>query len=148
MAVASQKTDCLAIALQDGRTTCSLHRSIHADRRVHRFGFCGVRRPAEGPARLGKSRSHRRPRGALDRWWIFACANADYISLSIGKAGLRAMTLGLFESLKQKGIHIATVTIHTAVTRDSKEAEAVGEHFWQLHSQPIGKWTAEVKYSG
>ena len=74
--------------------------------------------------------------------------NPDYISLSIGKAGLRAMTLGMFESLKQKGIHIATVTVHTAVTPDSKEAEAVGEHFWQLHSQPIGKWTAEVKYSG
>src|SRR6201998_727426 len=74
--------------------------------------------------------------------------NPDYISLSIGKAGLRAMTLGMFESLKQKGIHIATVTVHTAVTPDSKEAEAVGEHFWQLHSQPVGKWTAEVKYPG
>jgi len=58
------------------------------------------------------------------------------------------MTLGMFESLKQKGIHIATVTVHTAVTPDSKEAEAVGELFWQLHSQPVGKWTAEVKYSG
>jgi len=54
----------------------------------------------------------------------------------------------MFESLKQKGLHIATVTVHTAVTPDSKEAEAVGEHFWQLHSQPVGKWTAEVKYSG
>ena len=74
--------------------------------------------------------------------------NPEYISLSIGKAGLRAMTLGMFESLKQKGIHIATVTVHTAVTPDSKEAEAVGEHFWQLHSQPVGKWTAEVKYPG
>ena len=74
--------------------------------------------------------------------------NPDYISLSIGKAGIRAMTLGLFDSLKEKGIHIATVTVHTAVIPDSKEAEAVGEHFWQLHSQPIGKWTAEVTYSG
>jgi NAD(P)-dependent dehydrogenase (short-subunit alcohol dehydrogenase family) len=74
--------------------------------------------------------------------------NPEYISLSIGKAGIRAMTLGLFESLKQKGIHIATVTVETAVTPDSKEAEAVGEHFWQLHSQPVGKWAAEVKYSG
>jgi NAD(P)-dependent dehydrogenase (short-subunit alcohol dehydrogenase family) len=74
--------------------------------------------------------------------------NPEYISLSIGKAGIRAMTLGMFESLKQKGIHIATVTVDTAVTPDSKEADAVGEHFWQLHSQPVGKWTAEVKYSG
>ena len=28
--------------------------------------------------------------------------NPEYISLSIGKAGVRAMTLGMFESLKQK----------------------------------------------
>jgi short-subunit dehydrogenase len=68
--------------------------------------------------------------------------------LSVGKAGIRAMTLGLFESLKQKGIHIATVTVGVTVTPDSKEAEAVGEHFWQLYSQPLGKWTAESKYSG
>lgn len=74
--------------------------------------------------------------------------NPEYISLSIGKAGIRAMTLGLFESLKQNGIHIATVTVETVVTPDSKEAEAVGEHFWQLHSQPVGKWVAELKYSG
>jgi short-subunit dehydrogenase len=72
----------------------------------------------------------------------------DHISLSIGKAGIRAMTLGLFESLKQKGIHIATVTVEVTVTPDSKEAEAVGEHFWQLHSQAVGKWTAELQYSG
>ncbi len=74
--------------------------------------------------------------------------NAEYISLSIGKAGLRAMTLGIFESLKQQGIHIATVTVHTAVTPDSKEAEAVAEHFWHLYRQPLGNWTAEVTYSG
>jgi len=74
--------------------------------------------------------------------------NAEYISLSVGKAGLRAMTLGIFESLKQQGIHIATVTVHTAVTPDSKEAEAVAEHFWHLYRQPLGNWTAEVTYSG
>lgn len=74
--------------------------------------------------------------------------NAEYISLSIGKAGVRAMTLGIFESLKQQGIHIATVTVHTAVTPDSKEAEAVAEHFWQLYRQPLGNWTPEVTYPG
>src|SRR4029077_3835974 len=74
--------------------------------------------------------------------------NAEYISLSIGKAGVRAMALGIFESLKQQGIHIATVTVHTAVTPDSKEAEAVADTFWQLFRQPVGKRTAEVKYSG
>jgi NAD(P)-dependent dehydrogenase (short-subunit alcohol dehydrogenase family) len=73
--------------------------------------------------------------------------NSEFISLSIGKAGIRALTLGAFESLKQKGIHIATVTVSAAVAPDSEDAEAVAEHFWQLHCQPVDKWTAEVKYT-
>jgi NAD(P)-dependent dehydrogenase (short-subunit alcohol dehydrogenase family) len=78
----------------------------------------------------------------------FALApNADYLSLSIGKAGIRALAHGLFESFKEKGIHVATVTVATLVSPGSKEAEAVGEHFWQLHNQPSGSWTAEVTYS-
>ena len=74
--------------------------------------------------------------------------NPQFISLSIGKAGIRALVLGLFESLKEQGIHIATVTVEVAVKPDSREAEAVSELFWRLHSQPIGEWTAEAKYSG
>ena len=74
--------------------------------------------------------------------------NSEFISLSIGKAGIRTLTLGTFESLKRQGIHIATVTVSAAVAPDSEEAEAVADRFWQLHSQPIGKWTAEVTYPG
>jgi NAD(P)-dependent dehydrogenase (short-subunit alcohol dehydrogenase family) len=74
--------------------------------------------------------------------------NSEYISLSIGKAGIRALTLGTFESLKQKGIHVATVTVSAAITPDSEAAEAVAECFWHLHSQPIDKWAAEVMYPG
>ena len=72
--------------------------------------------------------------------------NSELISLSIGKAGIRALTLGTFESLKQKGIHVATVTISTAVAPHSEAAQAVAEFFWDLHSQPVDKWTAEVMY--
>jgi NAD(P)-dependent dehydrogenase (short-subunit alcohol dehydrogenase family) len=72
----------------------------------------------------------------------------QFISLSIGKAGIRALTLGTFESLKQEGIHIATVTIEVAIKPDSQDAERVAELFWRLHSEPIGRWTAEVKYPG
>ncbi|HUA25834.1 MAG TPA: SDR family NAD(P)-dependent oxidoreductase [Steroidobacteraceae bacterium] len=74
--------------------------------------------------------------------------NPQFISLSIGKAGIRALALGMFESLKEQGIHIATVTIEVAVRPDSPGSEAVGELFWQLYSQPAGRWTAELKYSG
>jgi NAD(P)-dependent dehydrogenase (short-subunit alcohol dehydrogenase family) len=74
--------------------------------------------------------------------------NPQYISLSIGKAAIRALALGMFESLKGQGVHIATVTIEVAVKPDSGGAEAVAELFWQLHSQPGGKWTAEARFSG
>ena len=74
--------------------------------------------------------------------------NPEYLSLSIGKAGIRALAHGLFDSLKQKGIHVATVTVAAVVNPGSKNADAVAEHFWQLHNQPKGSWTTEVKYTG
>jgi short-subunit dehydrogenase len=72
--------------------------------------------------------------------------NPEYLSLSIGKAAIRALTLGLFESLKEKGVHIGTVTVMAGVSADSQDAVAVGDHFWRLHDQPSGSWTAELKY--
>jgi short-subunit dehydrogenase len=70
----------------------------------------------------------------------------DYLSLGIGKAGIRSMALGLFESLQAKGIHVATVTVGAAVHPGSEEAKAVAELFWTFHSQPAGAWTVEVAY--
>jgi short-subunit dehydrogenase len=70
----------------------------------------------------------------------------DYLSLSIGKAGIRALALGLFEPFRKKGIHVATVTVATLVSPDSKEAASVAEHFWRLYSQPKDAWTAEAHY--
>lgn len=69
-----------------------------------------------------------------------------YLSISIGKAGLRAQALGLFEAFKEQGIHVATVTVATFVNPDSKEASDVAEEFWKLYSQPKNAWTAEVTY--
>jgi NADP-dependent 3-hydroxy acid dehydrogenase YdfG len=70
----------------------------------------------------------------------------DYLSLSIGKAGIRALALGLFEPLREKGIHVATVTVAAFVPPESTEAASVAEHFWHLYSQPKDAWTAEVHY--
>ena len=70
----------------------------------------------------------------------------DYLSLSIGKAGIRTLALGLFESLRKESVHIATVTVATFVTAGSKEAEDIAERFWQLYAQPEAEWTAEVMY--
>lgn len=78
----------------------------------------------------------------------FALApSADFLSVSIGKAGLRALAHGLFEPFREKGIHVATVTVCTFVSPESKEASAVAEQFWQLYSQPKDAWTVETTYA-
>jgi len=77
----------------------------------------------------------------------FALApSADFLSISIGKAGIRALALGLFEPFREKGIHVATVTVCTLVSPESKEASSVAEQFWQLYSQPMDSWTVEATY--
>jgi NAD(P)-dependent dehydrogenase (short-subunit alcohol dehydrogenase family) len=75
----------------------------------------------------------------------FALApSAEYLSISIGKAGIRALALGLFEPFREKGIHVATVTVCTLVSPGSKEASSVADQFWQLYSQTKDSWTAEA----
>jgi NAD(P)-dependent dehydrogenase (short-subunit alcohol dehydrogenase family) len=70
----------------------------------------------------------------------------DYISLSIGKAGIRALALGLFESFKANGIHIATVTVSSPGGVSPEAARAVADKFWALHDQPTGSWETEAVY--
>jgi short-subunit dehydrogenase len=72
----------------------------------------------------------------------------DYLSLSIGKAAIRALAHGLFESFKDKGIHVATVTVATFINPGSENAAAVAERFWQLHTEPKASWSVEVNYPG
>ncbi|VVD95322.1 short-chain dehydrogenase/reductase [Pandoraea eparura] len=72
--------------------------------------------------------------------------NPEYLSLSLGKAGIRALAQGLFEPAKAEGIHVASVTVAAYVKPDSEEATGIAEAFWQLHSQPKDAWTAEVTY--
>ncbi|CAM3835214.1 SDR family NAD(P)-dependent oxidoreductase [Rouxiella silvae] len=70
-----------------------------------------------------------------------------HLSLSIGKAGIRALTLGLFDATKEKGVHVATVTVGAYyVQLDSGEASEIAEEFWKLHIQK-DNWTAETIYS-
>lgn len=70
----------------------------------------------------------------------------EYLSLSIGKAGIRALALGLFESSKTNHIHVATVTVCTFVSPGTQQTADIAEHFWQLHQQPKTEWAAEVMY--
>jgi NADP-dependent 3-hydroxy acid dehydrogenase YdfG len=71
----------------------------------------------------------------------------DFIAMSVGKAGIRALALGLFEDLKKRGIHIATVTICAEVAPGSEAAAAVANAFFQLRSQPMDAWIAETTFT-
>lgn len=71
----------------------------------------------------------------------------DFLSIGIGKAGIRALTQGLFEDLKVKGVHIGTVTVCMFVDPGSKDAKSVAEHFWTLHNQPEPEWTWEIQHA-
>lgn len=70
----------------------------------------------------------------------------EFISLSVGKAAIRALSQGVFESFKEKGVHIATVTISTFVDPDSDEARGISERFWELYQQPLKQWEWESHY--
>jgi short-subunit dehydrogenase len=70
--------------------------------------------------------------------------SAEYLSLSIGKAGIRCMAEALFAQLSPRGIHIATLTVAKQVAPGSAEAIAAAEAFWNLHSQKEGQWTWEA----
>ncbi|MBF7143276.1 MULTISPECIES: SDR family NAD(P)-dependent oxidoreductase [Pseudomonas] len=73
--------------------------------------------------------------------------NPDYLSLSLGKAGIRALALGLFESAKDQGVHVATVTVCAFVKPGSIEAHGVADAFWSLHAQDKDAWGAELTYA-
>ncbi|WP_342052886.1 MULTISPECIES: SDR family NAD(P)-dependent oxidoreductase [unclassified Cupriavidus] len=70
----------------------------------------------------------------------------QFLTLSTGKAGLRAAALSLFEPMQARGIHIAAVTVSTLVGPDSVHARAVADAFWQLHAEAPDAWTPEIVY--
>jgi short-subunit dehydrogenase len=71
----------------------------------------------------------------------------SFISLSVGKAGLRSLALGLFESLKARGIHIGIVNVAAAVAAGSQTSANIADKFWKLYESPMDQWVAEVTYS-
>jgi short-subunit dehydrogenase len=72
--------------------------------------------------------------------------NPEYLSLSIGKAGLRALVQALFAPFREQNVHIATLTVAALVAADSPEARGVAEAFWNLHNALPEAWVAEVTY--
>jgi short-subunit dehydrogenase len=77
---------------------------------------------------------------------------ADYpnpmaVTLSAGKAGLRAAGQALFEPMKAQGLQIATITIMATVVPGSEEAQGIAEMYWQITNATTDAWTYEHSYS-
>jgi NAD(P)-dependent dehydrogenase (short-subunit alcohol dehydrogenase family) len=74
---------------------------------------------------------------------------ARYTSLSLGKAGVRALTTMLAEQFWPAGVHAATVTVYGTVAPGTAfDPDDIAEHYWRLHTQPRGEWELEAVYAG
>jgi short-subunit dehydrogenase len=70
----------------------------------------------------------------------------DVQTLSLGKAGPRALAQATFEPLRRVGLHIATVTAGRTIRPGSIDAAGVADRFWELHAQPADAWDWESAY--
>ena len=72
-------------------------------------------------------------------------AVSAYTSLSLGKAGVRALVTMLDQQYGAAGIHAATVTVSGAVAAGTTwDPDDIADHYWRLHAQPRADWTHEV----
>jgi NAD(P)-dependent dehydrogenase (short-subunit alcohol dehydrogenase family) len=70
-------------------------------------------------------------------------------SLSLGKAGVRALTTLLASEYGPAGIHVATVTVADAVAPGgSFDPDRIAEQYWRLHAQRPDAWEHEVLFTG
>jgi NAD(P)-dependent dehydrogenase (short-subunit alcohol dehydrogenase family) len=66
-------------------------------------------------------------------------------SLSLGKAGLRALTELLQKQYRDAGVHVATITVAgTVAPGTAYDPDDIAEHYWRLHAQPADAWEREV----
>ena len=73
----------------------------------------------------------------------------EVTSLSLGKAGVRALTELLARAYEPAGVHVATVTVAGAVAPGSAfDPDDIAEEYWRLHVQPAGSWERELRYPG
>ncbi len=72
----------------------------------------------------------------------------DYLSLSLGKAGVRALVEALDAQYAPSGVHVATVTVDGPVAPGTDfDPDDIAEHYRRLHAQPRPGWDREVVHS-
>ncbi|MBE1492464.1 SDR family NAD(P)-dependent oxidoreductase [Plantactinospora soyae] len=71
-----------------------------------------------------------------------------YVSLSLGKAGVRALVALLDQEYGQSGVHVATVTVAGAVAPGTAfDPDDIAEQYWRLHTQPQHRWEREIVHA-
>ena len=83
--------------------------------------------------------------------------SARFVSLAVGKFGLRALAQSLAREFGPRGIHVAHVIVDGLIdmptvrqmfpereTHTLLAPDAIAEVYWQLHSQPPTVWTLEM----
>lgn len=72
----------------------------------------------------------------------------EYVSLSLGKAGVRALVNLLDKQYGPAGLHVATVTVDGPVAPGTAfDPDDIAEHYWRLHTQPRHAWQREIVHS-
>jgi NAD(P)-dependent dehydrogenase (short-subunit alcohol dehydrogenase family) len=73
----------------------------------------------------------------------------EVVSLSLGKAGVRALTELLDTQFRPAGVHVATVTVAGAVAPGTAfDPDDIADHYWRLHTQPADGWEREIVHGG
>lgn len=74
---------------------------------------------------------------------------ADVISLTEGKAAMRALVLALAPKLAPMGLHVATVTVAGTVAPGTAfDPDTIAQVFLALHRQKPATWQTEVVFDG
>jgi NAD(P)-dependent dehydrogenase (short-subunit alcohol dehydrogenase family) len=74
---------------------------------------------------------------------------AEYTSLSLGKAAVRALVELLEKTYGPAGVHAATVTVYGEVAPGTRfDPDEIAEEYWRLHSRPADGWEREVAFTG
>lgn len=69
-------------------------------------------------------------------------------SLSIGKAGMRALVQALARRVEGTNVHVATVTVNGTVNPEHPKynPDAIAEQYWTLFQQQPGEFQTEIIY--
>ncbi len=71
------------------------------------------------------------------------------VSLSLGKASLRALTRMLAEEYAPSGTHVATVSVWGAVAPGTKfDPDVIAAQYVRLHDQDRDDWETQVEFTG